>query len=80
MATEVRGTFLQDLEEPQRGEIVQRHPLRDSLLYFAVAMAVVTTVIALVIHDSERGIHRNFKNNWFVGLAAIQPVDFEVVE
>ena len=52
------------------GEIVQRNPLRDNLLYFAVAMAVVTIVIALVIHDSERGIHRNFKNDWFVGFGS----------
>ena len=43
------------------GEIVEKqHPLRDNLLYFAVAMAVVTIVIALVIHDTERGMHRNF--------------------
>lgn len=53
-----------------QGEIVQRDPLRDNLLYFAVAMAAVTIVIALVIHDSERGIHRNFKNDWFVGLGS----------
>jgi hypothetical protein len=53
-----------------QGEIVQRNPLRDNLLYFAVAMAVVTIVIALVIHDSERGIHRNFKNDWFVGFGS----------
>ncbi len=53
------------------GEIVeQQHPLRDNLLYFAVAMAVVTIVIALVIHDTERGIHRNFKNDWFVGFGS----------
>src|SRR5712692_2993008 len=38
---------------------IQRHPLRDNLLYFAVAMAVVTIVIAVVIHDTERGIHRD---------------------
>ena len=53
-----------------QGEIVQRNPLRDNLLYFAVAMAVVTIVIAMVIHDSERGIHRNFKNDWFVGFGS----------
>ena len=53
-----------------QAEIVQRNPLRDNLLYFAVAMAVVTIVIAMVIHDSERGIHRNFKNDWFVGFGS----------
>jgi hypothetical protein len=31
---------------------------------------VVTVVVAMVIHDSERGIHRNFKNDWFVGLGS----------
>ena len=53
-----------------QGEVVQRHSLRDNLLYFAVAMAVVTIVIAVVIHDTERGIHRNFKNDWFVGFGS----------
>ena len=51
-------------------EVVQRSPLRDNLLYFAVAMAVVTIVVAMVIHDSERGIHRNFKNDLFVGFGS----------
>jgi hypothetical protein len=53
-----------------QGEIVQRNPLRDNLLYFAVAMAVVTIVIVMVIHDSEKGIDRNFKNDWFVGFGS----------
>ncbi len=53
-----------------QGEIVQRNPLRDNLLYFAVAMAVFTIVIAVVIHDSEKGIHRNFRNDWFVGFGS----------
>ena len=53
-----------------QGEIVQQRPLRDNLLYFAVAMAAVTMTIAVLIHDSERGIHRNFKNDWFVGFGS----------
>src|SRR5689334_17907772 len=53
-----------------QGEIVERHLLKNNLLYFAVAMAVVTIVIALTIHDTERGIHRNFKNDWFVGFGS----------
>jgi hypothetical protein len=53
-----------------QGEVVQRSPLRDNLLYFAVAMAVVTIVVAMVIHDSERGIQHNFKNDWFVGFGS----------
>jgi hypothetical protein len=53
-----------------QGGIVQPHPLRDNLLYFAVAMAVVTIVIAVVIHDTERGIHRNVRNDWFVGVGS----------
>jgi hypothetical protein len=52
------------------GEIAQRHLLRDTLLYFAVAMAVVTIVIAVAIHDDERGIHRYFKNDWSVGFGS----------
>jgi magnesium-transporting ATPase (P-type) len=55
---------------PMQGEIAQKHPLRDNLLYFAVAMAVVTIVAAMVIHDSERGTHRNFKDDWFVGFGS----------
>jgi hypothetical protein len=53
-----------------QGEIVEQHHLRDNLLYFAVAMAVVTIITALTIHDTERGIHRNFKNDWFVGFGS----------
>ena len=48
----------------------QRHFVRDNLLYFAVAMAVVTIVIGVTIHDTERGIHRYFKNDWFVGFGS----------
>jgi hypothetical protein len=44
--------------------------LSDNLLYFAVAMAVVTMVIVLVMHDIDSGIHRNFKNDWFVGFGS----------
>jgi magnesium-transporting ATPase (P-type) len=51
-------------------EIAQRHLLRDNLLYFAVAMAVVTILVAVLIHDTERGIHRYFKNDWFVGFGS----------
>jgi magnesium-transporting ATPase (P-type) len=53
-----------------QGGNVQEHPLRDNLLYFAVAMAVVTMVIAVTIHDTDRGMHRNFKNDWFVGFGS----------
>jgi magnesium-transporting ATPase (P-type) len=49
---------------------VQQHFLSDNLLYFAVAMAVVTITVAVTIHDTERGIHRSFKNDWFVGLGS----------
>jgi hypothetical protein len=51
-------------------EVVQTHSLRDNLLYFAVGMAVVTLVIAVARHDTENGIHRNFKNDWFVGFGS----------
>ncbi len=51
-------------------EIAQRRLLRDNLLYFAVAMAVVTIAIAMALHDTERGIHRYFKNDWFVGFGS----------
>ena len=53
-----------------QGDIMQQHPLRDNLLYFAFAMAVVTIVIAMTIHDTERGIHRNSRNDWFVGFGS----------
>jgi hypothetical protein len=51
-------------------EIAQRRLLRDNFLYFAVAMAVVTIVVAVAIHDDERGIHRYFKNDWSVGFGS----------
>jgi hypothetical protein len=53
-----------------QGKIVQRHLLRDNLLYFAVGMAAVTIVIAVTIHDTDRGMHRYFKNDWFVGVGS----------
>jgi hypothetical protein len=53
-----------------QSEIVQQHPLRDNLLYFAVAMAAVTITIAMLINDTDKGIHRNFKNDWFVGFGS----------
>lgn len=53
-----------------KGEIARTHPLRDNLLYFAVAMTVVTLAMAVTIHDTERGVHRSFKNDWFVGFGS----------
>ncbi len=53
-----------------QGHIVQKHLLRDNLLYCAVAMAVVTITFAVLIHDDERGIHRSFKNDWSVGFGS----------
>lgn len=53
-----------------QGDIVQQHSLRDNLLYFAVAMAALTIAIAVTIHDTERGIHRNLRNDWFVGFGS----------
>ena len=41
-----------------------------NLLYFAVAMAMVTIAIVVLINDTEKGIHRNFKNDWFVGFGS----------
>jgi len=52
------------------GEIAQERPLRDNLLYFAVAMAAVTIVMVVLINDTESGIHRNLKNDWFVGFGS----------
>jgi hypothetical protein len=53
-----------------QGDIVRQHSLKDNLLYFAVAMAAVTIAMALTIHDTERGIDRNFRNDWFVGFVS----------
>jgi hypothetical protein len=53
-----------------QGDIVRQHSLKDNLLYFAVAMAAVTIAMALTIHDTERGIDRNFRNEWFVGFVS----------
>jgi hypothetical protein len=51
-------------------KIARRHLLRDNLLYFAVAMVAVTITIAVLINDTEKGIHRSFKNDWFVGFGS----------
>jgi hypothetical protein len=53
-----------------QGEIAHEHLLRDNVLYFAVAMAMVTIAIVVLIHDTDRGIHRSFKNDWFVGFGS----------
>jgi hypothetical protein len=53
---------------------VSEHPtqdpgrLRDNALYFAVGMAVVTVTLVLAIHDTDRGIQRTWRNDWFVGV------------
>jgi predicted permease len=53
-----------------QSKIARRHLLRDNLLYFAVAMVAVTITIAVLINDTEKGIHRSFKNDWFVGFGS----------
>jgi hypothetical protein len=53
-----------------QSKTARRHILRDNLLYFAVAMAAVTITIAVLINDTEKGIHRSFKNDWFVGFGS----------
>jgi hypothetical protein len=40
------------------------------VLYFAVGMAVVTVTMAIAIHDSDKGIQRNWRNDWFVGVGS----------
>jgi hypothetical protein len=53
-----------------QSKIARRHLLRDNLLYFAIAMVAVTISIAVSINDTEKGIHRSFKNDWFVGFGS----------
>jgi hypothetical protein len=64
------GNKLHKNARSMHGDIAQQHPLRDNLLYFAVAMAAVTITIAVTMHDTERGINRDFRNDWFVGLGS----------
>jgi hypothetical protein len=51
-------------------DIALQHALRNNLLYFAVAMVIVTILMAITIHDTDRGIHRNFRKDWFVGFGS----------
>src|SRR5271167_1291690 len=51
-------------------DVVRQRTLRDNLLYFAIAMAIVTILMAVTIHDTDRGINRNFRDNWFVGFTS----------
>src|ERR1700733_12199697 len=37
---------------------------------FCSRNGVVTITVAVTIRDTERGIHRSFKNDWFVGLGS----------
>jgi magnesium-transporting ATPase (P-type) len=70
MAWALFGNQTDKTTHSTKGETTRTHHLRDNLLYFAVAMAVVTLVMAVTIHDTERNIHRSSKNDWFVGLGS----------
>ena len=50
-----------------QGEVSQTRPLRDNLLYFAAAMAVVTLAIAVTIHDDKMGLHRTLRMTGLLG-------------
>lgn len=64
------GNRKEKAAEGIEARVAQTHPIRDNLLYFAVGMAVVTLALAVARHDIEKGIHRNFKNDWFVGFGS----------
>jgi magnesium-transporting ATPase (P-type) len=59
-----------DKNDRARKVAIGQHSLRDNLLYFAVAMAVVSVTIAVAIHDIDRGVHRSYKNDWSVGFGS----------
>lgn len=42
--------------------------IRDYLLYTAIALALVAMAGVTAVHDADRGIHREFKNDWTVAI------------
>jgi hypothetical protein len=48
----------------------RKNAVRDSVLYIGIALAVVAVVVAIAIHDANRNISREFKNDWTVAVTA----------
>jgi hypothetical protein len=47
-----------------------RARMRDYLLYLVIALTIVAIIIGLAIQDTDKGIHRKFKNDWVVGIGS----------
>jgi len=62
----IAGAFLLGNKGQARNAESQRQ-LRDSLLYVAIAFVFVTVAVGVIIHDVDKGIHRNIKQNWVIG-------------
>jgi len=48
--------------EEERREF--QHIVRNNILYLGIAIVPITVLVALTIHDVDKGIHRNIKQNW----------------
>jgi hypothetical protein len=66
----IAGAFvLGNRGEDHPGETRElRQRLRDGLLYIGVASLLVTIFSAVAIHDLEKGIHRNIRENWVISV------------
>jgi hypothetical protein len=58
LGNQKRGT------EEERREF--RHIFRNNILYLAIAILPITVLVALAIHDVDKGIQRNIKQNWLL--------------
>jgi membrane protein YdbS with pleckstrin-like domain len=50
--------------EEERREF--HHIVRNNVLYLAIALVPVTALCALAIHDVDKGIQRNIRQNWLL--------------
>jgi len=64
----IAAAFL--LGNKKRGADDERREFRDivrtNALYLAIALVPVTALFALAIHDVDKGIHRNIRQNWLL--------------
>jgi hypothetical protein len=59
LGNQKRGTTDEERREFQ-------HIVRNNILYLAIAILPITVLVALTIHDVDKGIQRNIKQNWLL--------------
>jgi len=74
----IAGAYLLGNKSYPRTPEVRRR-IRDGFLYLGIGFLVAVVVVAVVIHDLDKGIHRNYRQNWvFCVLTAAVVVGYSV--